>query len=574
MKLAILFMVAMFAFSGADTVVSRITDALENGIITPDEAVKYLTASLNDRSTIPAEFIDGTTDVPCGTAAMDLITSILDDCTAPVRDSYRDGRARPEVGDPEYLISTEHFLIHWTDEGVNKTSESWANTVADACVLSWEVEVDDMEWDAPPSDLGQGGDDKLDIYIINIEGSVIGWCSSSGCPPDPMTPEADYASYIAIDADESWGTNTIEETCAHEFMHALQNGYEAAEPSWFKENTSVWVENYVYDYNGYATYLHGGDNCLRRPWYDIRTTDEGLYEYGASPWPMYMDVRHGGQEAVRMVWENCAATTGSNMWEALEETAVHYGLDLDIWLAEYACWRWFTGNNCVNDDYYLYEEASIWTPGPYVFSYHTVSSLPHSSDEGVYPPEFTGHHWIKVDVENYQQWIEFQFDGRDYFPWVVGVILSAEDGTSSFAYYEVDNDYATIDVGVDADGWDHVIFYVQAVYETTLTMSYEFTIETITGGIEGDLPAPMITLSSVNPLMSGSVINFNLPTGGFTTLNVYDLGGRMIQNIHVGDLSAGEHSFVWNADDLAIGSYFLRLTAPGGGVTQKVILVD
>ncbi len=574
MKFAILFLVAMFAFSAADTVVSRISDAVENSTLTPDQAVEYLSASLSDRSSVPAEFVDGTTDVPCGNAAMDLITSLLDDCTASVQDSYRDGRARPEVGDPEYLISTDNFLIHWTDAGVNRTSESWANTVADACAHSWDVEVDEMGWDAPPSDLGQGGDDKLDIYIINIEGSVIGWCSSSGCPPDPMSPEADYASYIAISANESWGTNTIEETCSHEFMHALQNGYEAAEPSWFKENTAVWVENYAYDYNGYASYLHGGDNCLRRPWYDIRTMDEGLYEYGASPWPMYMDVRHGGQEAVRMVWENCADVIGANMWDALNTTAEYYGLDLDIWLAEYAAWRWFTGSNCLNSRYYLYEEASLWTPGPYVFSYHTVSSLPHTSYEGVYPPEFTGHHWIKVNVENYQHWIELQFDGRDHFPWVVGAILYNEDGSSSFAYYEVDNTPATLDLGVDAEGWDYVIFYLQATYETTLTMTYDFTIEALTGGIEGTIPEPMVTLNAVNPITSGSMINFNLPETGFTTLNVYDMGGRMIQNIHAGELTAGEHNLAWDADGLAMGSYFLRLTAPGGGVTQKVILAD
>ncbi len=572
MRYAIVILMSVLALASADTILSRVNDALDAGDISPDEAVMLLHNSLYDLDMIPIEYTDNTISVPCGMSTMDRITVLLEDCTAPIREEMLD-LARPEVGSPEYLYDTPggNFKIHWTDTGINATSLAWVETCAEGLDYAWEQEVNVLEWDAPPSDLGIGGDDRLDVYMINIEGGVIGWCTSAGNPPDPTTPEADYASHIALDADESWGEVQIQSTCAHEFQHAIQNGYEAAEPSWFKENCATWME-YKVGYDTYAAYLHGGDNCLRRPWYDIRSMDEGLYEYGCTPWPMYMQYRCGGQEAVRMVWENCAAVQGANMLDALNTTAEYYGLSFLDWLAEYDAWRWFTGHNA-SDHYYPLEECSLWTPGPYTFAYHTISSLPASGDEGVYPPEVYGLHWIKVDVTSYQKWIEFAFNGRDNFQWHVGVIQSADDGRTAFQYHTVDNTSATLDLAADAEGWDEVIFYVQPIFQTTLTMTYEFDITEMTGieGTEG--AAELFTVTpSANPIISGQSILLDIPTSGFTTLNVFDITGRMVQNIYTGDMQAGQNTLAWDAGALSAGTYFLRLSGIGGGASVQVVL--
>jgi len=565
---------ALFSTATADTVLSRVDDALEAGTITSDQAVVILWNSIQDRSLLPVEFVEGTVDVPCGTPVMDRITFLLDDCSEPIRREMVD-LARPSVGSPEYTYDTSdgHFKIHWTDNGVNATNLAWVQTIAEGFEYAWEQEINVLDWDAPPSDLGLGGDTRFDVYVMALEGGTIGWCSSSGEPPDPTTPEADYSSHIAMSNSESWGSVQIQSTCAHEFKHAVQNGYEAAEPSWFKENCATWME-YMVGYSTYIGYLHGGDNCLRRPWYDIRTMDEGLYEYGCTPWPMYMQYRCGGQEAVRMVWEECAAVIGNNLLQAIDSTAANYGLTFLDFLAEYDAWRWFTGSHA-DGDYYPYEESSQWTPGPFVFTPHNISSLPASGDEYVYPPEVYGMHWIRVDVADYQSWILFDFDGRDGFPWTVGVIQTDEDGNSAFQYHFVENSGSTLELAANAAGWDEVVFYVQPTYQTTLTMTYDFTITEMTGIGEGTPQGGDFTLTAgSNPMTSGQSITVGLPVAGFTTLDVYDLGGRMVQTILAEEMPAGQTSVSWNASSLSGGTYFVRLAGQGGGAVMKVVLVD
>jgi hypothetical protein len=236
--------------------------------------------------------------------------------------------------------------------------------------------------------------------------------------------------------------------------------------------------------------------------------------------------------------------------------------------------RWFTGT-LADDQHYEIEESSLWTPGAYVFPYHVENTLPATGDAGTYPPETFGHHWIKVDVSDYQGWITFQFDGRDGIDWIVGVIRTSSSGADQFVYTVVTDTPAQLTQGVSTTGWDYVIFFVQPITDTSLTLTYTYSITTQTGiegqGGEGDVPS--IGTSS-NPVTPGSSLQVFLPQGGFTTVNVFDLAGRLVQTPVCGQMDAGSHVVSWDTSGLASGAYFVRLTAPGGGATERVILAD
>lgn len=565
----LMFMAASIAWG--DTYVSRIDEAVAIGNITADQAVFFYAWSVLDESRLPSWVTSGAEAGPCGTPAMDAVTQMLDELSPAVRGEILNLLARPSVGSPEYTYDTPggHFKIHWTDAGTNATTLEWVTTVGMGMDSSWAHEVDTMDWDAPPSDLGLGGDTRFDVYMLALSGGTIGWCSSSGEPSDPTTPEADYSSHIAMSNAESWGENQILETCSHEFQHALQNGYEAAEPSWFKENCATWMQNECWTTNLYVDYLHSGENCLRRPWYDIRSGS--MYYYGATPWPMYIQTRCGGQEAVRMVWENAAATVGANMLEAITETAEHYGMTFNDWLAEYTCWRWFTGSQA-DASHYPQGEASLWTPGPYIFSYHNVSSLPWTGDEGVYAPDTYGNHWIKIPVSGYQGWITVDFDGRDNVDWIIGVIQTASDGTDAFTWHTVTEASATLELGVGTTGWQYVVLFVQPLTDSGIDFTYDISVEA-QSGVEGGSEAPSAVLSpSSNPMAPGGSFELVVPAGGFTTLGIYDLSGRLVETLVSGVLEAGSHTVGWNAEGLSTGAYFARLNVPGSGVTERVIL--
>ncbi len=575
-KVRIFVFIAVLAVSLAfgDTVVSRVSASLETGAVSPDEAVFILCNSVYDISRVPAQFGENVELEPCGTPALDLIRSLYDQCSAPVRDELDRFLARPYPGDPYHTTISpgDYFKIHWTTEGVNATNENYVNILAEAFDTSWETLIDTLGFWAPPADMGLGGCDRYDVYIMKLNPGTLGYCSTSGEVPNPLTPNNDWSSHIAMSNDESYGHNQMIETTAHEFMHAIQNAYDAAEPTWFKENCSVWAQNVVFDTKLYADYLHGGENCLRRPWYDIRSG--AMYHYGASPWPMYMQYRTGGSvAAVQRVWEICAEVYGASLMESINATAVEYGSSFISWLAEYTCWRWFTGNRA-DDEHYPYEESSLWTPGSYVFPYHNISSLPASVDHGAYPPETYGNHWIQIDVKPYQGWILINFDGRDHFDWTFGVIRTRDDGTDDFYWTIVDNDEASLELGVETTGWDKVIVFPQPITVTSIQMLYTLDVSYQTGIEESGGEQSFRLEAGSNPFSGSGLLKVTMPRAGLATINVFDAAGRVVQTIPAGELPEGESSVSWNSTDLENGTYFVRLTGPGGGVTARVTVLN
>jgi photosystem II stability/assembly factor-like uncharacterized protein len=76
-----------------------------------------------------------------------------------------------------------------------------------------------------------------------------------------------------------------------------------------------------------------------------------------------------------------------------------------------------------------------------------------------------------------------------------------------------------------------------------------------------------------NPFNPVTTIPFSLPSDSPVRLTVYDIGGREVENLMEGPLTAGEHAVRWDASGYASGLYFYRLTVPGRSVTSKMILL-
>jgi hypothetical protein len=575
MRYLILICVLTVSLAGAETILTRVDAALESGEISVDQAARYLVYSVYDESLIPGWILQGTVSDPCGTAAMDRATALLDECSEEVAEELLTLLSRPEVGDPEYLYDSPEgwFLIHWTDFGPNATNESYVAEIADAMDWSWQHQCIDLGFEDPPSDLGLGGDDRYDIYMLDCDGGTLGWCSTAGDPSDPMGYPNSNASHIAIDIDVGqWGIDQMRETCTHEFQHAVQNAYAHVEPSWFKENCSVWMQNECYETNHYADYLKSGENCLSRPWYDIRSG--AMYHYGGSPWPMYMEVGYDGTETVREVWYQAAIVQGVNILDAIDVVAKSYGKSFTEWLADYGAWRWFTDDRACHD-YWEYEESSLWYSGPYVFNYHRFSSYPDSGDHGVYPQDTYGVHWILCDVSDHtNSWLQFSFDGRDYRDWIVGYIQTDDTyENSNYSWVEVTEQSAEYDVAVATESWTEIVFYIYNNMDSSLQVEYEFTVDIAEGMEEEPGTGHSVQLTpESNPITSGQSLTVSLSEAGYASLNVYDLSGRMVQRIASGQFPQGETILRWEAGDLSPGAYLLRLSAPGGGLTRKVVL--
>ena len=572
MKLTVALLLCMFAVAAADSAMDRVMTLVEAGELEGAEAAYTLAASVVDPSLLPAGLTEGTEPSRCGTSALVEAARLSElDSESPLSREALTLLARPSLSGPEHILDSPAgwFKIHWTDAGEDASNLAYATALASAADFSRTVECTNMGYDVPPSDLGMGGDTKYDLYIMMID--ALGYTTYSGEPSDPTTPENDYASYIAI--LNGMTENLMKVTIAHEYQHAIQMGYDVAEPVWFMENCSTWMEDQVYDdINDYVNYLHSGDNPLRKPWWDIRSGSGNLYWYGGNTWTRYMGLRMD-IPSVLAIWELCGATTGNNMLAAQGDVFENHGMTWEQGFMEYGCWRWFTAANWYSGCGMYDDEATLWTPGPYTFSYHIENTLPATGDEGVYPPETYGIHWIKVNLTNYQSnWVNIHFDGLNNYEWNLGVIMWDTAGDHQFQWYDVDLSTGVKDVSVNPAGWDYLVFFPAFMGNISIDHTYDYTV-TYTTGIEGD-PAPeAIGLSlSANPAGPETQVLFDLPVASDARLQVFDMTGRLVSTLHDGEAVAGHHSALLG--DLVPGTYFVYLSADGQSASRTLVFAD
>lgn len=94
-----------------------------------------------------------------------------------------------------------------------------------------------------------------------------------------------------------------------------------------------------------------------------------------------------------------------------------------------------------------------------------------------------------------------------------------------------------------------------------------------------DVPAaaPGLRLAP-NPFRRETELRFDLAAPGAASVIVFDVAGRAVRNVLHDDLGPGRHRVVWDGRDerhrpVPAGIYFLRLEAPGGRRTARVVRI-
>ena len=76
-----------------------------------------------------------------------------------------------------------------------------------------------------------------------------------------------------------------------------------------------------------------------------------------------------------------------------------------------------------------------------------------------------------------------------------------------------------------------------------------------------------------NPFNPVTTLSFELPIEAIVSLSIYNLQGREVSTLINGNIEAGYHSVVWNADNNSSGIYFVKMVAGEYINTQKLMLV-
>lgn len=244
-----------------------------------------------------------------------------------------------------------------------------ATLVMQAAETSWQIEVEEMGWPAPPPDDGDGGDDRYDFYLTND--GTFGGAYTFGLGPD-VTPGDDWysvPSYIAL--DDRWITDAdMLVFVSHEFNHALQYTIDAAEYVLFPwESTAEAMSDLVddaadiYDYEvwdfnklPFASILFDG--------YTDEVTDYdnfSYYEYGGIIFGDFVEERYGTKDGTKLLamWDALAQPTFTQEPDFLDALAAvdPSAPSAAALYTEFAVWRMFSGPQ---DDGAHFEEASSW----------------------------------------------------------------------------------------------------------------------------------------------------------------------------------------------------------------------
>ena len=75
-----------------------------------------------------------------------------------------------------------------------------------------------------------------------------------------------------------------------------------------------------------------------------------------------------------------------------------------------------------------------------------------------------------------------------------------------------------------------------------------------------------------NPFNSATIITFDIPRQGFTTLQVFNILGQEVARLVNEDLARKQYSVTWNAGSFSSGIYFYRLRSNGFVETKRLIL--
>ena len=114
-----------------------------------------------------------------------------------------------------------------------------------------------------------------------------------------------------------------------------------------------------------------------------------------------------------------------------------------------------------------------------------------------------------------------------------------------------------IDLEGDIPSWENNQFYMVSSLTEAIPLPETFSL---------DRAYP-------NPFNPTTTLSFAIPIDSEVSLSIYNLQGREVSTLINGNMDAGYHSVVWDANSYTSGVYFVKMIAGDYIHTQKIMLV-
>ena len=494
---------------------------------------------------------------------------------------------RPNL--PNSIISESGtFKIHYTTTGYDATTDSFATEVAQTFDYTYQIEVTELNYPAPPSDDGIDGP-EYDIYIQSL--NAYGWTMPEYSIPS--TPRDDWITFIKIDNDFAPGQNYFTEgldamrvTASHEFFHAIHFGVRAPiDPPYsdsdrfFYEVSAVWMEDKVWDeINDYYQYFFNL-GVITKSYYNSPglafNTFNDWREYGLSVWNHYLDKKYG-TDTIRRIWEYMLVTNGI---DAMKRMLSEKGAVFADAFAEFHAWNYFTAGTA--DETLFYEEGSSYPRIKVEQTIDLTSTITHTDST-----ERLSGKYYKIINRTASNVLSIQLNAEHNSTWRIAAIFQPASGMPeisivtppehvNFTNTSAGDTLIVIPVNVEYTN-KHEIVYTEPKH------SFSFSVSPDSGSVSEGKESHIISVNH-NPFFLG--LQNSLATSLYiskeseVTAYVLDQTGRPIVNKYLGFLPKGYgHTWDWNGrnnngDFVANGIYILLFKIGDIFAKQKVAII-
>jgi hypothetical protein len=215
-----------------------------------------------------------------------------------------------------------------------------------------------MGFRPPPSDgaalpcSSNGGDGRLDVYLVNFGGSSDGTAVPENCVPGGGAPAC--SSFVLIEGDlaPSYGSFDVgvRTVLPHELFHAVQNAYDVDTDRYWSEGGAQWAADSLDP--TLSDLEHFLPAFFKDPGRPIDLPGGGVvasYFYGSAVWPLFLAQRHGTALIAEALTQE--GLLGGSSAKAVDAALLARGSSLAAEFPLFASWNVATGSRAGTGGY-------------------------------------------------------------------------------------------------------------------------------------------------------------------------------------------------------------------------------
>ncbi len=397
---------------------------LEKGLITELEAVELRARSVFFNETLPEKYqVADATPLKCGLPFHQEAMDRLDELPFDLQN---------KLVNPSNLSSRTNRVIYTSAGGLFRISYSTSGSDAPSTYDGNNNGTPDYI-----EDMGDYFDDAIGWVTTNSWHNPLDYTGNSQFYVTVENLSGVYGYVPGNSYHQIWMDNSLTDrynklTGCHELFHLVQHSYSVSS-SWFKEASSMWIEEKIYDsLDGYEGYEGAFQN---KPHYSLDTFISGeLYQYGSVLWTFYLEENFGAN-AMKNIWEkpigNAVSAANSFLGDNNSSVTEEF--------PKFCAWNYFTGSRA-NGTYEggQYAEASNFTAASHAGTYtNQITNFTPSTD---YLPDHLGTNYVRVNRSGSSGHLLIEFDGDASRNWHLQI------------YTRTGSSYDGTEISIDANG--------------------------------------------------------------------------------------------------------------------------